>query len=240
VVKITLWNTEWTKPATARGALLSSILQEQSPDVICVTEGYAEIFAQNGHVVTSAEDYGYRTNDGRRKVLLWSRSPWTDVDAIGSTRMPSGRFIAGTTETLIGRVRVIGVCILWQDAHVRTGRKDREKWQDHLAYLHGLAEVVERIDDHIPNLVLGDFNQRIPRNGQPHSVHDRLMEALGSRFKFITGGALPGLEAQSIDHVAVSKELEAAAVGTFSNVTENGTRLSDHFGLRVQLRAITR
>jgi hypothetical protein len=28
------------------------------------------------------EDYGYRAVNGRRKVLLWSRDPWTDVDTV--------------------------------------------------------------------------------------------------------------------------------------------------------------
>jgi hypothetical protein len=35
-----------------------------------------------GYTVTSMEDYGYRAVNGRRKVLLWSRDPWTDVDTV--------------------------------------------------------------------------------------------------------------------------------------------------------------
>jgi hypothetical protein len=39
------------------------------------------------------------------------------------------------TDTPIGPIRFVGVCIPWRDAHVRTGRRDRAPWEDHLRFL---------------------------------------------------------------------------------------------------------
>jgi hypothetical protein len=39
------------------------------------------------------------------------------------------------TDTPIGPIRFVGVCIPWRDAHVRTGRRDRAPCEDHLRFL---------------------------------------------------------------------------------------------------------
>src|SRR5215213_11521565 len=105
-LNITLWNTEWAKPGTRRGELVRAALAGGGPDVNCVTEGYAGILPEPGYTITSHEDYGYAVTEGRRKVLLWSKQPWREIDQLGSASMPSGRFICGTTETPLGPVRV--------------------------------------------------------------------------------------------------------------------------------------
>lgn len=236
-VKIALWNVEWATPQTRRGLLVSAALEAGNPDSICVTEGCAGILPHNGYLITSGQDYGYNSTGERRKVLLWSRSPWSNVDCFGSPLMPSGRFICGTTETSIGPVRCIGVCIPWKDAHVRTGRKDRAPWQDHLAFLDGFNEWLKSTPTDIPSVLLGDFNQRIPRGRQPAHVFSRLEEILHGRFEIMAGGNLDGVEVQSIDHVGISGDLQAGPLMTFSNIAENGMQLSDHFGLRIEVRS---
>jgi hypothetical protein len=97
-----------------------------------------------GHWISADPDYGYSQPGNRRKVMLWSRSSWSSVDRVGSTRIPGGRFVSGTTATSIGPVTFLGVCIPWRDAHVRTGRKDRSGWEDHSAYLMGLKRLLTR------------------------------------------------------------------------------------------------
>ena len=68
------------------------------------------------------------------------------------SRKPSFRalFIAGTTKTPIGPVRIIGVCIPWDRAHISTGRKDRRPWEDHHAYLKRPAGVLAQQHQAIP------------------------------------------------------------------------------------------
>ncbi|HEY1051050.1 MAG TPA: hypothetical protein VGE39_14870, partial [Prosthecobacter sp.] len=114
-----------------------------SSHVICVTEGYADIFPEGGHIITSDADHGYPITPGRHKVLLWSRNPWREVDALGSALLPPGRFVAGTTDTPRGPLRFIGVCIPWRDAHVRTGQRNRQPWEDHLTYLQHLRPLLQ-------------------------------------------------------------------------------------------------
>jgi hypothetical protein len=128
------WNIAWARPQTPRGIELLRRIDHCRPDVICLTEASTDFLPPDGHLITSSADYGYRAPEGRRKVLLWSRHPWEQVDDLGSPALPAGRFVSGVTATSAGLLRFIGVCVPWRDAHVRTGRRDRAPWADHLAY----------------------------------------------------------------------------------------------------------
>lgn len=88
------------------------------PDVMGLTEVGVAITPQ-GHVIEADPDYGYTHDGSRRKVILWSKTPWEEMDAIGDPEMPTGRFVSGVTQG----IRFVGVCIPWRDAHVKTGRK---------------------------------------------------------------------------------------------------------------------
>src|SRR5688572_33230249 len=120
-ITIGLWNVRWASGNSPRGAFFREQFKRIEADVIGLTEGFADLFADGGHVISSAEDYGYPIKLGRRKALHWSRQPWTDIDSVGDPELPTGRFIAATTFTPIGPIRFIGVCIPWKDAHVRSG-----------------------------------------------------------------------------------------------------------------------
>ena len=112
--RIGTWNTEWAKLGTARGNRVSAALAEPDCDVLCATEGYAEILPSGGHIIDAGPDWGYRITEGRRKVLLWSKRPWSVVDPAGSEELPSGRLVAGITQTDLGPLVVVGVCIPWR------------------------------------------------------------------------------------------------------------------------------
>jgi hypothetical protein len=142
-LRIGVWNVQWATPRS-RGPEVRTKLDALGADVLVVTEGCEAVLPDRGHVVTSSSDYGYRLVRGRRKVLLWSRQPWETIDTLGAAALPSGRFVAATTSTPIGDVRVLGVCIPWKDAHVSTGQRSRRPWEDHLTYLRELRAVVAR------------------------------------------------------------------------------------------------
>jgi hypothetical protein len=161
--RLCVWNVMWAKAGTERGEAVRKRLEEAGFDVICLTEGVVGgnrrprlkpggiqgscgLLPEGGYVIDSDPDYGYRMIEGRRKVLLWSRRPWREVDRVGDPGMPGGRFVSGVTETPAGDVRVVGVCIPWDWAHVKTGRKDRERWEDHLRYLGGLERYLRGFD----------------------------------------------------------------------------------------------
>jgi endonuclease/exonuclease/phosphatase family metal-dependent hydrolase len=131
------------------------------------------------------------------------------------------------------------VCIPWREAHVRTGTRDRRPWQDHLVYLHGLGPVLASRDPSLPTLVLGDFNQRIPRARAPEHVAHALTGALGG-FVVATAGEVPGVDRQSIDHIAHSPGIEVGDIAGFDRRGADGRRLSDHDAVRLVITGLRR
>ena len=235
-LSIGLWNVEWASRAAERGPFFVRRLAELSSHVLCVTEGHADILPNAGHVITSTADYGYQPRPGRRKVLLWSREPWQEIDNLGAASLPPGRFVAGTTDTPLGPIRFVGVCVPWRDAHVRNGQRNRQPWEDHLTYLQELRSLLLRRDRSMPTVVLGDFNQRVPRARQPECVFVALMAALSPDFRLVTAGSIANAPDLSIDHVATCGALQATQVEFLSHYDTNGVQMSDHFGLRVLLQ----
>lgn len=226
VATVATWNVEWSPIDSGRGKVIRAFLDERSPDVTCLTEVIAG-FLPGGHVIEAEADYGYSSCDGRRKVAIWSENPWREICRGRHLEFPGGRLVSGLTDTPIGPLRVVGVCIPWRDAHVRTGRRDRKPWEDHLQYLHVLKTYLAEFDDR--TVVIGDFNQRVPKAGQPDEVYDLLMQCFDRRLEVVTSGLVDAKGAKAIDHLAVSQDLHLGALEILP-AKSHGIRLSDHFG----------
>lgn len=235
-LSVATWNIEWQPSCSAAAAILRERLQAGSPDIICLTEAYADFFTGNGHVIEAAPDYGYPLVEGRRKALLWSRRPWEESDPVGHPDLPPGRFISGRTETRLGPLTVIGICIPWREAHVRSGRRHRQPWEDHLAYLKALKEVLRGRNER--TLVIGDFNQRIPRQLVPAPVHQALLDCFAERFVIATRGPVEPAGTLAIDHIAHSRDLTSLQMHSLSAIGPGGEPLSDHFGVAAILQRI--
>lgn len=217
------------------GKAMANILLSHVPEVVCITEGHLDQLPDGWHVCASEADHGYRPIlERRRKVLLFSRNPWKNVDIVGDHELPPGRFVAAATDTSIGPVRFVGVCIPWKDAHVRTGSCNRQPWEDHKAYLTRLRMVLA--DAVSKTVLLGDFNQRIPRRWQPEDVSNLLADTLGQNFEVLTSGVVPIVNEHSIDHVACTRDLRMKGLSGLPNVVD-GLTLSDHFGLMADVEA---
>lgn len=230
--RILLWNLEWAPPRSQRGQRIRSLITELAPDVVCLTEATTAMLHDDGFALDAQPDYGYGATGDRRKVLLWSRSRWGEVDRVGSETMPSGRFVSGVT----AGTRFVGVCVPWRDAHVRTGGRDRAPWEDHRRYLDGLHEVVRtHIAEPEPLVVLGDFNQRVPRFRQPPEVYSSLERVLAEGLACPTADDRGWVSGQ-IDHVTVGAGIEVVEAVVLPRVDPDGLRLSDHDGLLVRLR----
>jgi len=224
MIRIATWNVEWATPETEAGKRIQQIINEIDADIFVLTEGCKELMPV-GFVLDGGTDWGYESEDARRrKVLLWSRYPLVDPSQGEGFQLPEGRFIAATVQHPVGDMRIYGVCIPWKDAHVRTGRKDRTPWEDHSTYLEGLRQLVEQPKS--PLVVLGDFNQRIPRVSQPMPVADQLSRCLDG-LQVCT--ALP-LDKPLIDHIAVSNHFSFSNVEIIPDHDSEG-RLSDHRGV---------
>lgn len=222
------WNIEWASMATPRGDMIAKIVADADPDVVCFTETTRGMEPEYGYLIDSNPDYGYPNTGGKRKVALWSKSPWLEVDSVGSIDLPGGRFVSGVTEGIC----FVGVCIPWHDAHVSTGRKDRQRWQDHRLYLQGLKNVVQHYCSFtVPVCLLGDFNQRIPRSWQPKDMAEQLMDVMGVGLKLATAGLHDEEGQQLIDHIAVSGHLAVRIEKILPKSTGDGLHLSDHSGI---------
>ena len=231
-VRVGTWNVWWAKPSLKRAPLVAAILSAPDCDVLCVTEGDAGILPKDGHVIDAGTDWGYsipKASPGRRKVLLWSKRPWTPVFDPLHAQLPGGRLVAGATETPIGKITVVGVCIPWSGAHVFTGGRNRLPWEDHRAWIVGFDWLYFGEG---PTIVLGDFNQAFPRVRTPPLLNQALQDALQKRgLRVVTEGFLdpptpavgdvpgpsqvelsdakPGdVSAQLIDHIAHSEDLD--------------------------------
>ena len=228
MIRIATWNVEWATPETKAGKRIQRIIEQTDADIFVLTEGCKELMP-DGFVLDGGTDWGYESEDKRRrKVLLWSRYPLADPFQGVEFNLPEGRFIAATVQHPVGDIRLYGVCIPWKDAHVRTGRKDRSLWEDHSTYLEGLRLLVEQANS--PLVVLGDFNQRIPRVSQPVLIAEQLSKCL-ERLQVCTALSL---DKPLIDHIAVSKEFLASKVEVIPDHDAEG-RLSDHRGVIAEL-----
>lgn len=115
---------------------------------------------------------------------------------------------------------------------MRTGVKNREPWEDHLAYCEGLGRILGRYaSERIPVCILGDYNQRIPRVSQPPHVAEALIGAIPESFQIATAGMKDCEGANLIDHFTVSTGLEISITGFLPRTSEEGVHLSDHSGV---------
>lgn len=193
------WNLEWNTPRSRHASVIRGVLERADLDVVCLTETTTEWLAQNGGAIEAEADYGYGLQPRRRKVALWAREGFTSTTNASPAGMPSGRFASGVTKD---GVRVVGVCIPWKDAHVRTGRRDRAPWDEHVEYLAALGRYLATLrEERI--CVVGDFNQTMPRSRAPRNVHDAMVRAFAG-FEIVTAGREVDAPMKLVDHVAVS------------------------------------
>lgn len=225
-VTVATWNTEWSTPKSERGQRVSTVLRDVAADVLVVTEGNRGLLPAGGFAVDAGADWGYAPKAERRKVLVWSKRRLA-VEVTGEEGAARGRLVVTTTDTPIGPVRVVAVCIPWASAHVSTGRSDATQWSEHLQYLEQLAVLLPAFDDGMPTVIAGDFNQRIPRFRQPLRVAAALTEVFAD-WRVHTAGDME--DGPHIDHIASNALLTCLNVGEWPGRDAVG-RLSDHSGV---------
>ena len=234
-LKLLNWNVEWAA-AKWKAAELQRRIAQHAADIVCLTEtDTARLTLTGGHSICAQANWGQpckKGQEGRRKVLLWSGECWKAVDAVGHVSLPPGRFVSGVTQTSVGEVTVIGVCIPYSGSRVGPPW-NRKMWQDHQEYLAGLAGLLKRAP-RTRLVVVGDFNQRIgQRSATPLRSRAALQSALGPNLLIATAGL--GFQGRrTIDHIALSEDLVAESLGVISNVHQDGD-LSDHFGVVAEL-----
>ena len=125
--------------------------------------------------------------------MLWSKHPWQDVQAIHPLEA-TGSAITGLTLFGVMQVRVTGLCI---PCHFASpfGQEPRAKpWRQHERFLEDLSPLLRRWRDEGPVIVLGDFNQFMPRVWGPKRSH-QLMEDAFAGCGIVTSGEIQGVGA---------------------------------------------
>ena len=242
MMRILNWNTQWLGPRSHGGRFerAKEIIAQFDADVICLTEARLETTPEGGHAITSEiSGAGSIENRGGRKVVLWSRSGWSNVDALGSSSLPEGRFVSAETEVDGTYWTVIGMCIPYHAYRTdkRRGEERMNPWEGACRYLDALRdEVLARLDGSERLLLLGDFNLQIPPFGYPRkgSELDR------KRAATFDGWLIPtsGLRRHFIDHVAMSTDLGVESMLFISKHSADGTQLSDHNGVVIDVAPV--
>ncbi|WP_338501536.1 endonuclease/exonuclease/phosphatase family protein [Sphingomonas kaistensis] len=233
-LQVVTFNCEWRRTRSADAALIRERCLADGPDVICLTETHSGFMEGVGHEVLASPITSYPANSTRRKVLLWSKRPWTEVDAAGPPGIPPGRFVAATTDTPLGPIRFVGVVIPYRFAGVRTGVPKRTDWELHLEYLAALEEVAKVAAER--SVVVGDFNQRVPAKYQPKKIYSALEASVLKHLPLATGGVLQPAGRQAIDHICHSRDLACVIARSLSNARPGGGQISDHFGVLAEFR----
>lgn len=164
-------------------------------------------------------------------MLLWSANPWTDVDAVESAAAVGG-VMSGQTEVGGRRVRVAGICIPYHMARPYRQAEKAAPWAQHERFIEALAPSLARWRQEGPVIVMGDFNRRMPRTYGSLRSYEMLERAFEG-YEIATRGKLPGIEAQTVDHVAVAGAVRVTGVAGRSAVSPEGLVRSDHFGVVV-------
>lgn len=229
-MRVATWNLEWATPGSARHDRAIRYLGRLDADIIVTTEDSLHDWVDYPHRIDGGPDWGYPISGQRRKVIAWSRGPWLVHEHLDAPST-QGRFVQGMTSVGGEMYRVLGVCIPWQDAHVRSGRADRERWAEHIDYCQALGPAIAESVGAGRSIVAGDFNQRLPRYRQPLAAAQALVHALGPLHVPTAGEQSVG---QLIDHIAVSPDVAVHDVEAWSNIID-GERTSDHSGVAVTI-----
>lgn len=243
-MKILNWNTQADRLrlGTSKFEKIRQLVSSHNADVICLTEALPESLPEGGATVTSHLSDWKHENRGARKVVLWSRFGWTDVDKTGSEELPEGRFVRAITTIKGTDLNFVGMCIPYHGyrTNERWGTEKKDRWEGACDYLDILRnDILTRASLQQRIVLLGDFNLQIPPRGYPgkSSVVNQKREATFSGLTMPTAGLFdnPALDRPFIDHIALSPDIRARPPQFFGRFDADGTELSDHNGVCVEI-----
>ena len=113
-MRILNWNTQADRHRANSKKLVTirERVANYDADIICLTEAYPEAMPDSERTISSElSGWGWPEERGARKVVLWSRFGWSNIDTRGAPNMPPGRFIKATTVVGYEQWTIVGMCI---------------------------------------------------------------------------------------------------------------------------------
>lgn len=236
-MRILAWNLAGKGPDSPDGKAILDRIAGASPDVICLADARRTAldgFGAGGHVIYDEGARWRGDPEGTCKVLLWNARPWRDARFWPSLSNLGGSASA-VADTDIGPVRVLGVCAPYNMAWPLADETRPPRWSLHIAYLEALKTVIEELDDDLPLILAGEFNQVMPLSQGSWEAHHALSSAL-KRLSVMTSGSIPGTDEAGSAHIAVSSHLRARKVSGLDRM-QDGRALTDQPGVAVDLEA---
>ena len=236
MARLVNWNIERRAAHSWQVKSLIAEIAVYQPELVCLTEAHEDTLAAfGGHVMS---DIGYRAahkKPSERLVVLWSKARWEPLPIPQDLRAAGG-IVAGRTDLAGHEVLCVGLCIPYHMAK-RAGETRTRPWHHHKIFLKHLKPWLETLPDQGPVVVMGDFNQRIPRKYGSREAHAALLDSF-TPFQFITAGALAPLDENTIDHIVLSGPLIANKVEARSRFAPDGRARSDHFGVFAEIERL--
>lgn len=238
-LKILNWNTEANKKFIRAGKpqKVCDLVSSYDADIVCLTEAYSCYMPQGGHTIAcQPENRIWGKEGGPRKVFLWCRDEWTDIDDLGSPKLPPGRFVSAKTRLANTEWTIFGMCIPWRDYGKGKGL---QQWQGACDYLDALSlEVLPRAKGNPRTILVGDFNLQIPPFTYPPVKRSEQGQRVNQKRKdTFSGWLIPtsGIRKGFIDHVAMSKDLRVESMQFVQRLKQNGKDLIDHDGVFLEI-----
>ncbi|WP_406680584.1 endonuclease/exonuclease/phosphatase family protein [Hyphomonas sp. FCG-A18] len=230
--RIINWNIERHGPGSWQAASLTGDIAVLKPDLVCLTEAWKQTLSQLDGYSVSAPGAAWSAQDpDERKVLLWSRRSWENVE-VAHELDSLGGCLTGLTTIGPDKVRIVGLCIPYQFASPLGQVSKAKQWEMHERFLCKLEPLLSKWSTERPMIVLGDFNRRMPRSWGPKKSYE-LLERVFERLNIVTTGSLDNVDDRTVDHVAVSSQFNPSQVMGIPAESADGRKRSDHFGVMV-------
>ncbi len=73
-------------------------------------------------------------------------------------------------------------------------------------------------DSHKKTIVLGDYNQRIPRKWSPKTAYEKLLETFEPNFTVSTTGIIKEMDKQAIDYFPHTYDIEVKSITAIGKI----------------------
>jgi endonuclease/exonuclease/phosphatase family metal-dependent hydrolase len=228
------WNIERRSPDSWQAGSITQEISGYAPDIVCLTEAHERSTGPlTGHAIDVRGQNWSPTAASERKVVLWSRNPWHRVETPDKLNQ-IGAAVIGTTSTPVGDLRVMGICIPYHRASPYGSDMPAKMWEQHGLFIDGLNSFLKSGAAVKPDIIVGDFNRKLPSTWGPTALVQGLEEALAG-YDIVTRGSLPPADARTVDHVALGAGLKCFSSQLLSAVDGDGRARSDHDGVLVKL-----